>query len=68
MRGAGFRNLALPAHLRALPLHDDLLGATALFTMTLTSLSRDTMLLSTFYANGNFYNQCKITCRNSHTY
>ncbi|WP_251987864.1 type VI secretion system tip protein TssI/VgrG, partial [Escherichia coli] len=30
-----------------------------LFTMTLTSPSQDTMLLSTFYANGNFYNQCK---------
>ena len=24
-----------------------------------TSPSQDTMLLSTFYANGNFYNQCK---------
>ncbi|KAI3303940.1 hypothetical protein EA430_014375, partial [Escherichia coli] len=32
LRGAGFRNLALPAHLlQALPLHDDLLGATAPF-------------------------------------
>ncbi|ENZ5584643.1 TPA: hypothetical protein ACF6LR_004349, partial [Escherichia coli] len=69
LRGAGFRNLALPAHfLQALPLHDDLIGATTPlhYDVNLPSLTPRFCLHSTQTAT--FITSVKITCRNSHTY